>query len=111
MVWNVDVHTEGDYTVEILYTCPEPDSGSTIELSVNAAKLAGKVAPGWDPPLWTNQDTIPRPPGESKMKDFHPLKLGTIHLPAGPGPLTIRATDIPGKSVMDLRAITLTLLP
>ncbi|MBI5769390.1 MAG: sulfatase-like hydrolase/transferase [Verrucomicrobia bacterium] len=111
IVWNVDVHTAGTYAVEILYTVPAADTGSTIELSLNEAKLAGKVAPGWDPPLWTNQDTIPRPAGESKMKDFHALKLGTMKLPAGRGPLTLRATDIPGKSVMDMRALTLTLLP
>ena len=111
IVWNVDVHTAGDYAVEILYTCPVADAGSSIELSLNEAKLSGKVTPGWDPPLWTNQDTIPRPPGESQMKDFRPLNLGTIRLPAGRGPLTLRATDLPGKSVMDLRAVTLTLLP
>jgi hypothetical protein len=111
IVWNVDVHTAGNYAVEILYTVPEPDAGATIELSLGDAKLAGKVAPGWDPPLFTNQDTLPRPAGESKMKEFRPLKLGTIKLPAGRGPLTIRATDLPGQTVMDLRAITLTLLP
>ena len=109
IVWNVDVHTAGDYAVEILYTCPEPDAGATIELSLGEVRLASKVAPGWDPPLFTNQDTIPRPIAESKMKEFRPLNLGTIHLPAGRGPLTLRATDIPGKSVMDMHAITLTL--
>jgi arylsulfatase A-like enzyme len=109
IVWNVEVHTEGDYAVEILYTCPEPDAGATIELGLNGARLAGRVAPGWDPPLWINQDTIPRPVGESRMKEFRTLSLGTIHLRTGRGPLTLRATDIPGTSVMDLRAVTLTL--
>ncbi|MDP3073708.1 MAG: sulfatase-like hydrolase/transferase [Opitutaceae bacterium] len=111
LVWNVEVQTEGRYAVTIDYTVPLPDAGSTIELSFNGARLTGKVAPGWDPPLYTNQDTLPRPDGESQMKEFHPLALGEIALPRGPGALTLRALEIPGRSVMDVRRLTLTLLP
>jgi arylsulfatase A-like enzyme len=109
MVWLLDVHTAGRYAVSIDYTCPVPDAGSTVELSFKDARLAGKVAPGWDPPLYTNQDTLPRPPGESQMKEFRTLTLGEIELPAGQGPLTLRALEIPGKYVMDVRRVTLTL--
>jgi hypothetical protein len=111
MVWNVEVVTAGRYAVTIDYTCPLPDAGSTVELSLHAARLTGKVAPGWDPPLYTNQDTLPRPPGESQMKEFRTLDLGEITLPAGAGPLVLRALEIPGQSVMDVRRVTLTLLP
>ena len=44
------------------------------------------------------------------MKEFRTLKLGEMRLPAGQGPLTLRATEIPGKTVMDVRRVTLTLL-
>jgi hypothetical protein len=43
------------------------------------------------------------------MKDFRPLVLGTMQLEAGRGPLTLRALQIPGASVMDVRRINLTL--
>jgi arylsulfatase A-like enzyme len=109
MVWLLDVHTAGHYEVSIDYTCPLPDAGSTVELSFKDARLVGKVAPGWDPPLYTNQDTLPRPPGESQMKEFRTLRLGEMELPAGQSPLTLRALEIPGKSVMDVRRVTLTL--
>ena len=111
MVWLIDVHTAGQYEVTMDYTCKVPDAGSTIELSFKDARLKGKVEPGWDPPLYANQDTLPRSSAESKMKDFHTLKLGEMTLPAGQGPLTLRALEIPGASVMDVRRITLTLLP
>ena len=111
MVWLLDVHTEGRYEVTMDYTCKQPDVGSTIELSFQEARLMGKVEPGWDPPLYTNQDTLPRPDGESPMKEFHTLKLGAIALPSGQGSLTLRALNIPGQSVMDVRRVTLTLLP
>jgi len=109
MVWNVDVQTAGAYEVTVDYTCPLSDVGSQVELSLGDAKVSGRVTPGWDPPLWTNQDTIERPKGESQMKEFHTLTLGTIRLDEGLGPLTLRALEIPGKSVMDVRRVTLTL--
>lgn len=111
ITWDIEVHTTGEYDVTILYTCPEADAGATVELSFNGSRLSGKVAPGWNPPLYTNQDTIPRPLVESQMKEFRPLKLGTIKLASGRGQLTLRATEVPGRSVMDLRQLMLTLRP
>ncbi len=108
MTWDVDVHTAGDYEVTLLYTCPEADAGSTIELSCNGSALRGKVAPAWDPPLITGQDRVPRK-GESIMKEFHPLALGVLRLEKGRGLLTLRAVEIPGGSVMDVRLVSLTL--
>jgi arylsulfatase A-like enzyme len=108
MTWDIDVNTTGDYDVEILYTCPVTDAGSTIELEFNGRKLSGPVTPGWNPPLYTNQDTITRPAGESKMKEFRALALGTMRLEKGRGLLTLRALKIPGQSVMDVRQINLT---
>lgn len=109
LVWLLDVNTTGIYDVIIDYTCREADAGSTIELSFKQATLSGQVTPFWDPPLYTNQDTLPRPPAESTMKEFRPLELGSISLEKGEGPLTLRAVKIPGQGVMDLRRVTLTL--
>jgi arylsulfatase A-like enzyme len=109
MVWDTEVHTSGTYTVEIQYTCPEADAGSTVELSHGTSRLPGQVTPGWDPPLYTNQDTLPRPPAESSMKEFRTLLLGEIRLEKGRRPLTLRALKIPGRTVMDVRSVVLTL--
>ncbi|HUG69882.1 MAG TPA: arylsulfatase [Pirellulaceae bacterium] len=111
MVWLLDVQTAGRYEVVIDYTCPDTDAGSLIELGSGKNRLTGRVAAGWDPPLYTNQDTLARPPAESQMKEFRPLNLGVLTLEKGKVPLTLRALEIPGKSVMDVRRVTLTLLP
>jgi arylsulfatase A-like enzyme len=111
MTWDIAVITAGEYAVEILYTCPLADAGSTIELEFNGANLTGQVTPGWDPPLYTNQDTLPRPPGESRMKEFHSLNLGVMRLEKGRGLLRLRALKMPGGSVMDVRQVNLTLRP
>jgi arylsulfatase A-like enzyme len=108
MTWDIEVHTAGQYEVAIDYTCPPSEVGSTIELSFNGSKLRGQVTPAWDPPLRTGQDRVPRQ-GESIMKEFRPLKLGTMHLDRGRGPLVLRALTVGGKQVMDVRLVTLTL--
>ncbi|NLF70691.1 MAG: arylsulfatase [Candidatus Anammoximicrobium sp.] len=111
LVWLLDVRTAGRYEVTVDYTCRLADAGSTVEVSFRGSRLAGKVQPGWDPPLYTNQDTLPRPAGESPMKEFRTLELGEMNLEAGRGPLTLRAIEIPGQSVMDVRRVTLNLVP
>jgi arylsulfatase A-like enzyme len=109
LLWSIEVQTAGRYEVVIDYTCPLADAGSLVELSFQSAAIQATVQPGWDPPLYTNQDTLPRPPAESPSKEFRPLALGTIELPKGSGQLTLRALEIPGRSVMDVRRLTLTL--
>ncbi len=111
IVWNIKVITSGRYQVLLDYTCPVADAGSTVELGFRGARLTGVISPGWDPPLNTNQDTLPRQRNVSQMKPFKSLDLGVIELLAGSGELRLRATQIPGKSVMDLRRMTLLLLP
>lgn len=110
MTWDVEVNTTGQYEVSIDYTCRPADVGSLVELNFNGAAVRARVQPAWDPPLYTNQDTIPRPRGESQMKPFRPLKLGTVRLEKGRGLLALRALEIPGTGVMDVRHISLTLI-
>lgn len=108
MTWDIEVHTTGDYAVTVYYTCPPADAGATVELSFKGSKLTGKVGPGWDPPLIDQQDRVPRK-GESYMKEFRPLALGDLHLEQGRGLLTLRAVEIPGRQVMEVRSLALTL--
>jgi hypothetical protein len=42
------------------------------------------------------------------VKDFKPLRLGQLHLKPGRGSLTLRALHVPGKQVMDVRGVILT---
>lgn len=111
MTWHVDVHTAGEYQVTVDYTCPQGDAGATVELTAGrGARLQALTGPAWDPPLYNNQDTLPRPPAESQMKPFRSLNLGRISLTNGEQDLVLRAVRIPGRSVMDVRRLTLTLL-
>lgn len=108
LTWDVEVHTAGTYQVTMDYACPAADVGSTIEVSFNGSRLEGKVNAAWDPPLIDSQDRVPRK-GESYMKEFRPLRLGAIRLEKGRGLLTLRALEIPGSQVMEVRSLILTI--
>lgn len=109
ITWNVEVNTAGRYEVEILYACPKRNVGATVELSLGGGRVSAKVMEAHDPPArGAEHDRVPRQ-GESYVKDFKPLRLGVVELPRGRAELTLRATDIPGDGVIEVRAVTLTL--
>jgi arylsulfatase A-like enzyme len=126
IVWEVSVETTGTYEVEVHYTCAEGDQGAVIELghhakqdqpaasppleSVAAENLAFEIKESFDPPLYANQDTLPRPPAESPMKEFKVLRAGTVNLPKGDAKLVLRAIKIAGEEAINLRGIALTLV-
>ncbi len=104
ITWNAEVLADGNFDVEIFYTCPAADVGATFELSFNNEKITGKITEAHDPPLTgMENDRVLRT--ESYVKDFKPLKIGTIHLKKGRGLLTLKALDIPGSQVMDFRLL------
>ena len=107
ITWMVDVLEPGRYTAELWYTCPPADAGATVTLSGGGSVVTGTIHPGWDPPLNTADDRIPRGHGESFSKVFRPLALGTIALDKGPTTLVLQATAIPGDSVADVRRLVL----
>lgn len=110
ITWEVEVATPGRYEAVIYYTCPKADVGSKVELSLNASQVQGKVTEAHDPPLrGMENDRVPRK-GESYVKDWKPLKLGVVELKAGRGELALRALEVPGKQVMDVRLVLLTLV-
>jgi len=109
ITWDIEVATAGKYEVVIGYTCARENVGSRIEMSFKDNRLAGVVAEAHDPPLrGAEHDRVPRV-GESLVKDFKPLRLGVLPLEKGRGLLTLRALEIPGKQVIDVRTVLLTL--
>ncbi len=110
IAWEIEVHTPGRYEATVHYTCAEADVGATIELALGTERVTGAVTRAFDPPLiGAADDRVPRQ-GESYVKEFAPLVLGTLELPATRGALTLRATEIPGAAAMDVRGVTLRLL-
>ena len=106
ITWDAEVLTEGNYEIVIYYTCAPEDVGSTFELSFLGEKLTGKITEAHNPPL-TGMENDRDPRTESYVKDFKPLKVGTIHLQKGEGILTLKPVEIVGTNVMDFRLMML----
>jgi hypothetical protein len=104
--WDVMVPAAGTFKVTIYYTCPRAAIGSTVVLRSGDRELPFTIREAHDPPLvGMKEDRFRR--GESYVKDFKPLEVGTMDLPQGKGRLELQATRIPGKQVMDVRLLVL----
>ena len=106
ITFDAEVLADGEYEVEIFYSCPEGDQGSTIELTFNEQKLVGKVAQAHPSKLvGAAEDRFER--AESYEQNWGRMTLGVLPLTAGKGQLKLQATDIPGDRVMDFRLLLL----
>lgn len=110
ITWDIEVANEGDYEAVVYYTCPPEDVGSAVELSFGQSRVRATVTVPHDPPLVGAEFDRCDRGSESFVKDFRPLRLGTFRLEKTRGQLTLRALNMPGKQVMDVRAVRLTLL-
>jgi len=100
--WQVEVPEEGKFKVQLYYTCPEGDEGSTVQLSVGDSHLQVLINEAFDPPLrGMDEDLTPRM--ESYVKDWKVLDMGTIELSPGTFHMSLKALEMPGRSVMDFR--------
>lgn len=103
--WDAEVLTSGDYRVEAYYACPEKDVGATFQLSHGKSKLVAKVVEAHDPPLEGAEDDHFLRKSESYVKDFKPMDLGVMHLKKGRNLLELKALNIPGDQVMEVRLL------
>jgi hypothetical protein len=102
--WDVEVLADGEFEVELYYTAKERDLGSQIELRFGESFLKATITKAHDP-LLVGADRDRDPRIESYTKDFIPMDLGKIQLKKGKGNLTLKAIEIPGEEVMDMRLL------
>jgi hypothetical protein len=104
--WDIELTEPGKFEAIVYYTCRAQDVGSTIELRFQSASVRKKITEAHDPPqIGAAFDRVPR--AESYVKNFKPLSMGEISLPKGRGPLVLRATEIAGEQVAEMRRVVL----
>ena len=98
---------EGDYQVQVYYTCTEGDLGTVLELRSGETAITKEVTVANDPPLVGEEsDRSPRR-SECFMKDFIPLDLGVMRLKKGKMTLVLSALEIPGRQSIEMRLLML----
>ncbi len=109
ITWDIEVAMPGEYEAVVYYTCAKNDVGCQIALEFQKSQLQTKVTEPHDPPqIGAKEDRVPRQ-GESYVKDFRPLPIGTIEFSKGRGQVTLKALAIPGESAIEVRDLVLTL--
>jgi arylsulfatase A-like enzyme len=106
ITWDIEVLTEGDYQVELYYTCAEKNVGTVMELRFGKESISKVINKAHDPPLYGYEYYLV-PLEESPYKDFIPVHMGEIHLTAGKGLLTLKATEITGHEAIDFSLLML----
>jgi len=108
--WDIEVKTAGRYEAVLFYTCRPQDVGVHLRLEFGSEGVETVIEKPFDPPLYgAEEDRVPRT--ESYMKEFQPVKLGILQMPAQRGQLILRALKIPGEFAVDVWMISLRLLP
>ena len=100
VVWNLDVPRAGRYEVTALHTAKA--AGGRIQVSVGENLVETTVTTAYDPPEIPRRDLVPR--WEVPDKEFAPLKLGTLAVPAGTQQLRVKAA--PGIEIQSVRLKT-----
>lgn len=104
ITWDVEVLSEGSYEVTLYYTCAPEGTGSTIALSLGSEQIETTLSEAHNPPLrGMEDDRVERM--ESYVKDFKPITMGQMHLQPGRQRLTLKAEEIPGNEVIDVRLL------
>ncbi|HET8735802.1 MAG TPA: arylsulfatase [Pricia sp.] len=104
ITWEVDVLADGRFKVALYYAVPEKNLGSIVELSLGKSKIAKRITePNESPLMGMEHDRVPRK--ESYVKDFKSMDLGTMVLKKGKGTLTLKALEIPGEEVGEVRLL------
>ncbi|OYP38409.1 arylsulfatase [Rhodopirellula sp. MGV] len=104
--WDVEALSSGRYEVQMYYACPKSDVGATIDLTLGDSRLATQIdRPAESPFVGAAHDRVERQEGD--VKRWQPITLGTIAVTPGQHTLTLRATEIPGSQVCEMRLLML----
>ena len=104
IIWNVDVMADGLFEVQVYYA--SASIGSVIELRFANQRIATTISEAnVAREIGMQNDRFPRQEGYTKS--WRPMTLGTIQLTKGTGTLTLRASEIVGDQVADMRLLML----
>jgi len=106
--WDIDVVATGKYRVELLYCCPASDVGATVRVEAGGQTARAKLTRAHNPKPLPSPDRVKRK--EVPEKPWAVLEVGSLDLPARRAEIKLSAPAIPGKQVMELKAVRLTKL-
>ena len=106
ITWDAEVAEDGKFEVIVYYTCAKDALGSEIELSFSDSNISKRITKFHNPKEYGRENDRSQRI-ESYVKDFIPLKMGTIDLKKGKGTLMLKGLKMAGKELIDFRLLML----
>ena len=103
--WDLDVVRGGEYEVSVQYLCPSEDKGARVSVGAAGATVEARIEQATSMQPKPSRDVIKR--SETYEMEWGTLRAGVLKLPAGKTQLSVRALSKPGRTVMDLKSVTL----
>ena len=102
--WNVEILAGGTFEVQMYYSCDAQDVGSTVELVCGDSSVTQKIAKANEAVLiGAAEDRFERM--EGYVRRWQPMTLGRIQLTPGREVLTLKAKEIAGEEVANMRLL------
>ena len=107
--WPVEVVTPGNYEIVLHYTCPPEQVGSRFRVEIANAAVAASVTQPHNPDPLPSPDRFSR--GEVYEKPWKPLSLGVLQLPVGRADVLLRAEQMAGDRMPQVKEIEIRPVP
>jgi hypothetical protein len=104
ITWDVDVLSEGTFEVQMYYSCDADDVGSTVQLVCGESLIRAKITePNEVPLIGAAEDRFDRV--EGYVRRWKPMDLGKMKLSPGRQSLSLKAVDVAGEEVANMRLL------
>ena len=102
--WDGQIAADGRFEVSMFYAVDKKDIGSKIRLTVGETSIDAVIDQPNETPLEgrENDRTLRT---EGYVKDWKSMPLGTIALKEGPARISLRAIEVPGDEVAQMRLL------
>ncbi len=107
--WSLDVVTPGRYRVALLYRGDPENVGSTFQIRFNDESLTAVIDSAFASEPIRRPERVPRT--EVYEHDWGRQDCGVLELTTGRGSLTVRAEEVQGDRVADVKGVELRRIP
>ena len=108
ITWDAEVLGSGEYEVEMYYACPTDSAGesngATVRLAMGDSSVEAKIMEANDSPLIGAEDDRYKRV-EGYVRNWKSMTLGKIKLTPGRQTLRLKATEVPGSQVCEMRLL------
>ncbi|GAA4454235.1 sulfatase-like hydrolase/transferase [Nibrella saemangeumensis] len=103
--WELDVKDEGNYQIEVLYTCNKAAIGAALVVEANGGKATQTISRDFVGKTLPSPDRVKRI--EAFEKEWARISLGKIKLSKGTVALTLKTPDLPAGAALEVKALVL----